>query len=203
MKIQLTHKYNDIICVNNLFLAWSEFVIGKRSKKDVQEFSRNLIDNILALNESLTSMTYRHGGYHSFYINDPKRRHIHKASVNDRLLHHAIYRVLYPFFETTFIYDSYSCRLGKGVYKAVERFDSMSYKISKNNTKTTWVLKCDIRKFFDSIDHTTLLRILDDYIPDKDILWLLNNVTDSYHNQNKHNVGLPLGNLTSQLFANV
>jgi retron-type reverse transcriptase len=145
--------------VNNLFLAWSEFVIGKRSKNDVQEFSRNLIDNILSLHESLINKTYRHGGYHSFYINDPKRRHIHKASVPDRLLHHAIYRLLYPFFEKTFIYDSYSCRLGKGVYKAIEQFNSMSYKISKNNTKTTWVLKCDIQKFFDSIDHDILFRI--------------------------------------------
>ena len=203
MKIQLTHKYNDIICVNNLFLAWNEFVVGKRSKRDVQKYSRNLIDNILALHESLVNKTYRHGGYHSFYINDPKRRHIHKASVEDRLLHHAIYRLLYPFFEKTFIHDSYSCRLGKGVYKAIERFDKFSHKTSKNNTKTVWVLKCDIRKFFDSIDHQVLYNILDSYIPDKDILWLLNNVIDSYHNENKHKVGLPLGNLTSQLFANV
>jgi RNA-directed DNA polymerase len=203
MKIQLTHKYNDIICVNNLFLAWNEFVVGKRSKQDVQEFSRNLIDNILALHESLVNKTYRHGGYHSFYINDPKRRHIHKASVEDRLLHHAIYRLLYPFFEKTFIHDSYSCRLGKGVYKAIERFDKFSYKVGKNDTKTVWVLKCDIRKFFDSIDHEVLFNILKNHIPDKDILWLLNNVIDSYHNENKHKVGLPLGNLTSQLFANV
>jgi len=203
MKIQLIHKYNDIICVNNLFLAWNEFVMGKRSKKDVQEFSRNLIDNILSLHESLVNKTYKHGGYHSFYINDPKRRHIHKASVKDRLLHHAIYRLLYPFFEKTFIYDSYSCRLEKGVYKAIERFDEFSYKVGKNDTKTVWVLKCDIRKFFDSIDHKVLSNILDSYIPDKNILWLLDNVIDSYHNKKQKGVGLPLGNLTSQLFANV
>ena len=184
-------------------MAWSEFVIGKRSKKDVQEFSRNLIDNILTLNESLANMTYRHGGYHSFYINDPKRRHIHKASVPDRLLHHAIYRLLYPFFEKTFIYDSYSCRLNKGVYKAIERFDNFAFKLSKNNTKTIYVLKCDIKKFFDSIDHNVLLGILNGYIPDKNIVWLLNNVIDSYENDKQKGVGLPLGNLTSQLFANV
>ena len=203
MKSKLVHSYNDIICKANLFSAWQEFVVGKSGKTDVQTFSRNLFDNVEQLHNELVSKTYQHGGYHSFYINDPKRRHIHKACVRDRLLHHAIYRLLYPFFEKTFIYNSYSCRLGKGAYKAIERFDVMSYKISKNDTKTAWVLKCDIKKFFDSIDHTILLRILNNYISDKDILWLLNNVIDSYHNENIKGVGLPLGNLTSQLFANV
>ena len=189
--------------MNNLFLAWKEFVIGKRSKRDVQEFSRNLIDNILSLHESLVNMTYRHGGYHSFYINDPKRRHIHKACVKDRLLHHAIYRLLYPFFEKIFIHDSYSCRLNKGVYKAIDKFDNFVLKLSKNNTRTVYILKCDIKKFFDSIDHQVLLNIIDKYIPDKNIIWLLDNVIDSYHNEKQKKVGLPLGNLTSQLFANV
>lgn len=203
MKIQFAHKFNDIICVNNLFLAWQEFIVGKRSKKDVQEFSRHLIDNILSLHESLKNKAYRHGGYRSFYINDPKRRHIHKAGVRDRLLHHAIYRLLYPFFERIFIYDSYSCRLGKGTHKAIKRFDDMSLKASQNNTKMAWVLKCDIRKFFDSIDHGVLQNILSQYIPDEDILWLLGDVIGSYHNVRRKDAGLPLGNLTSQLFANV
>ena len=169
----------------------------------MQTFALNLSDNIAELHTDLVNKKYKHGGYYSFYINDPKRRHIHKAEVRDRLLHHAIYRLLYPFFERTFINDSYSCRLEKGVYKAIEKFESMSYKVSKNNTKTCWVLKCDIKKFFDSIDHKILLDILTNYIPDKDIIWLLGKVIDSYHNESKHGVGLPLGNLTSQLFANV
>lgn len=203
MKIQLVHSYNDIICVNNLLSAWKEFVAGKRSKQDVREFSRNLIDNIISLHNDLTNKTYRHGGYHDFYINDPKRRHIHKASVKDRLLHHAVYRLLYPFFEKTFIHDSYSCRLGKGTYKAIERFDYYAGKTGKNNTKTVWILKCDIKKFFANINHKILLKILTGYIPDKDILWLLGNIIDSYHTKEKRGAGLPLGNLTSQLFANV
>ncbi|HLC69673.1 MAG TPA: reverse transcriptase/maturase family protein [Patescibacteria group bacterium] len=203
MKIKLSHSYNDIIELNNLFSAWAEFLVGKSSKLDVQTFEMNLLDNITNLYDDLANKTYRHGGYHSFYINDPKRRHIRKAKVRDRLLHHAIYRLLYPFFERTFISDSYSCRLDKGVYKAIESFDVKSYGVSKNNTKTCWVLKCDIKKFFDSIDHKILLDILADYIPDQDIMWLLTNVIDSYHSEKKQHVGLPLGNLTSQLFANV
>jgi len=199
----LSHSYKDIIELNNLFSAWEEFLIGKSNKDDVEAFGLNLLDNIAELHDDLVNKKYRHGGYHSFFINDPKRRHIHKAEVRDRLLRHAIYRILYPFFERTFISDSYSCRLGKGVYKAIERFDTKSYKLSRNNFKTCWVLKCDIKKFFDSIDHKILLNILGNYIPDQDIMWLLTKVINSYHNEAKDGVGLPLGNLTSQLFANV
>ena len=93
-------------------------------------------------------------------MNDPKRRHIHKASVRDRLLHHAIYRILYPFFDKTFVTDSFSCRLDKGTQKAINRLQTMFYKVSLNNTHACWVLKCDIRKFFANIDHNVLLNIL-------------------------------------------
>ncbi len=123
MKIEFIHSYNDVICVNNLFFVWNEFVVGKKSKKDVQDFSRNFLDNIISLHEDLANKTYQHDGYQSFFINDLKRCHIYKAVVRDRLLHHAVYRLLYPFFEKTFIHDLYSCRLGKGVHKAIERFD--------------------------------------------------------------------------------
>lgn len=224
-KIQLIHTYSDIISVENLSLAWQEFIIGKKNKLDVIQFSRNLMDNIVELHSLLVNKTYRHGGYESFYINDPKRRHIHKASVRDRLLHHAVYRILYPFFDRTFIADSYSCRNDKGTHKAIARFRAFANQVSKNFTRTCWVLKCDIRKFFASIDHKILLSTLQEYIPDKNILWLLQNIIESFctidtnchshKNGNPDNcsldsrcgendkVGLPLGNLTSQLFANV
>ena len=90
-------------------------------------------------------------GHEAFNISDPKPRHIHKASVRDRLLRHAIYRILYPFFDRTFISDSYSCRLNKGMHKAINQFQKFFYKVSRNNTRTCWVLKGDIRKFFASI----------------------------------------------------
>lgn len=203
MKRQLSHSYLDIMSLENLCLAWQEFVIGKISKPDVQLFGRNLMDNIVDLQEDLVNRTYWHGGYESFYINDPKRRHIHKASVRDRLLHHAVYRILYPFFDHTFIADSYSCRDNKGTHKAINRFRGMVYTVSKNNTRTSWVLKCDIRKFFASIDQTILLSILKEYIPDPNIIWLLENIIVSFNTEFLPGVGLPLGNLTSQLLANV
>jgi len=122
MKIQLDKNFIDITSVENLLEAWKEFLPGKRMKRDVQEFSLVLMDNILQLHEELLKREYRHGGYQAFNISDPKPRNIHKASVRDRLLHHALYRILYPFFDRTFIADSFSCRLGKGTHKALNRF---------------------------------------------------------------------------------
>ena len=200
-KIQFIHDYHYITSVENLLEAWQEFLCGKRQRQDVQEFECNLMTNVIALHNKLINFTYWHSGYEAFSVSDPKPRDIHKASVCDRLLHHAIYRQLYPFFDRTFIADSFSCRNNKGTHKAINRFRGMAYKVSKNNNKTVWVLKCDIRKFFANIDHDILKNILVQYIPDKNIIWLLNRVIDSF--EVSKNKGLPLGNLTSQLFVNV
>ena len=200
------------------------------------------MDNIYALHNDLKNKTYTHSNYQAFKINDPKPRDIHKAEVRDRLLHHAIYRILYPYFDQKFIYDSYSCRIGKGTHKAIYRFESFIQKVSQNNTKTCWVLKCDIKKFFANIDHQILKKILEKHIQDKDILWLFSQTIDSFKISTMHSVrqdlaentymrdsvnvpsdtnstgaenmsfnkiyaiaeiGLPLGNLTSQLLVNI
>ncbi len=202
MKIRLVHKFEDIISVENILEAWKEFIVGKKKKKDVQEFSLRLMDNIFDLHYDLANLTYKHSDYQAFRINDPKPRIIHKASVRDRLLHHAIYRILYQFFDKTFISDSFSCRENKGTHKAITRFMVFSQKVSQNNTKTCWVLKGDIKKFFASVDQGILLNILKEYVLDQKIIWLLQEIISSF-NSGQISVGLPLGNLTSQLFANI
>ncbi len=158
--------------------------------------------NLIILHESLENGSYEHGQYEAFVVNDPKRRSIHKASVGDRVLHRAIYRKLYPFFDKLFIADSFSCRNEKGTHKALKRFEVMARQVSMNNTKTCWVLKCDVRQFFASIDHGVLLGILRTRIVDDKIMWLLTKVVGSFSSLTS-GVGLPLGNLTSQLLANV
>jgi RNA-directed DNA polymerase len=158
--------------------------------------------NILALHRELSAGVYRHGEYHHFKIADPKPRDIHKASVRDRLVHHALHRQLYPFFDRTFISDSYSCRLGKGTHRAMNRFRAFAYQASQNNTRTCWVLKCDIRKFFASIDQQILLAILRRSLSDERTLFLLRNIVESF-NSGTIGKGLPLGNLTSQLLVNI
>lgn len=183
-------------------MAWQEFICGKRKREDVTKFSLYLIDNILVLHRELTEKTYHHGPYQAFKINDPKPRDIHKASVRDRLLHHAVYRILYPYFDKKYIFDSYSCRTGKGTHRAINRFRTYGRKVTRNNTRTVWILKGDIRKFFASIDHQTLIIILRKHINDEDAIWLIKEIIESFHT-NKVGVGLPLGNLTSQLLINI
>ena len=202
MKIQLVHSFEKIAGMENLLEAWEEFLPGKRDRRDVQDFQFQLMDNIFSLHADLVNHRYRHGGYQAFNISDPKPRNIHKASVRDRLLHHALYRVLYPFFDRTFISDSFSCRLCKGTHKAINRFHSFFYKVSRNNTRTCWVLKCDIQRFFANIDHAILEEILRSYISDGKILWLLGEVISSFSPE-RNGIGLPLGNLTSQLLVNI
>lgn len=195
--------YNSIISFENLLISWQEFLREKKKRRDVCDFSINLMDNILDLYQELSSKIYKHGSYYAFKINDPKPRDIHKASVHDRIIHHAVYRILYPYFDKKFIYDSYSCRNNKGTHKALSRFRNLIRKVSSNNSKTAWVLKGDIRRFFATIDHKILKNILRKHIVDRDIMWLLGNIIDSFHTENKLNVGLPLGNVTSQLLINV
>ena len=198
---KFTGTIEDIGSVENLLGAWREFLPGKRIKRDVAEFSLCLMDNIFALHEELVQSTYQHGGYYAFNISDPKPRNIHKASVRDRLVHHAIYRRLYPFFDRIFIADSFSCRIGKGTHRALDRFRSFVYRAGKNNTRTVWVLKCDIKKFFANINQEILLKILCRYFSDPALKDLLAEIVDSF--STVPGKGLPLGNLTSQLLVNV
>ncbi len=201
-KALFTHTYKEVIALENLLEAWREFVKGKRSRKDVQEFERNLMGGVVSLHQDLATLIYQHGGYQEFRISDPKPRKIHKATVRDRLVHRALYRSLYQFFERIFIVDSFSCRLRKGTHGAMSRFKRFTYPVSHNNTRTVWILKCDIRKFFASIDQRILGQILGGRIQDKNIVWLLEKIIASFYTD-RPGIGLPLGNLTSQLFANI
>jgi retron-type reverse transcriptase len=210
--------FNKIINIEHLFLAWNEFKLGKGSRPDVIDFEMDLEPNLFELHRELASMTYKHCPYSGFFITDPKRRHVHKASVRDRVLHHAIFNILNPIFEPTFIASSFSCRENKGSHKGVEMVQRMLLKESENNTAPCYALKCDIRKFFDSIDHKVLLSILYKKIKDQKARWLLQEIVGSFENEKSEikrerereresmalrAKGIPIGNLTSQLFANV
>ncbi len=203
---QFRNLYERIISLESLFGAWAAFRVGKRSRKDVAKFEYDLERNIFDLHHDLAAKIYRHGPYSSFYINDPKQRHIHKAPVRDRIIHHAVVRVLNPVFEPTFIPNSFSCRIGKGTHRGIDSVERMARKVSCNFTTPCFALKCDVQKFFDSIDHEILLGILHRRIDDIGAMNLLENIIRSFLS-NQSNLferkGLPIGNLTSQLFANI
>jgi len=189
--------FDKIISLENLFDAWTEFKKEKANKKDVAEFEINLEDHVFKLHEDLKNGDYKHSDYVSFYVSDPKRRHIHKALVRDRLLHHAVHRIIEPEWNKIFVFDSWSSRKKKGIHGAVKRLQDVGLRLSQNHTRTLWVLKLDVRKFFDSVDHNVLLDILEKRTPDQRLMALFRDIIESF------SPGLPLGNLTSQLFSNV
>lgn len=197
--------FEKIVSAENLFTAWDAFKSDKKMKKDVLQFEWRLEENIFKLTRELKAKTYRHGVYSGFYITDPKRRHIHKAEVRDRILHHAVFNILNPIFEETFISASFSCRVGFGTHKGVNALERITRRVSQNGTKVCYVLKCDIRKFFDSVDHKILMGILEKRIKDPDTIWLLREIVRSFDSENSSasRVGVPIGNLTSQSFANI
>ncbi len=193
--------YPLIISAENLFAAWEVFKSDKRNKPDVAEFEQKVEQHIFQLRRELRDKTYQHGPYYGFWVHDPKRRRIHKATVRDRVLHHAIFRIINPIFEQTFIPTSFSCRIGKGTHKGVESVRNMLRAESRNGTGECWVLKCDVRKFFDSVDHSILLGILKRRVGDDDAFGLLSKIVESY--STAEDKGIPIGNLTSQMFANI
>lgn len=203
--------------MENLFLAWREFRRGKSKKPDVIEFEYNLEDNLFELHQELKSGVWRHSHYTAFNVRDPKLRRIHKACVRDRVLHHAVFRVLYPIFDKSFIFDSYSCRLEKGTHRAVNRLEQFCRQSSHNNHQNIVALKCDVRRFFDSIDQDILLLFIKNKIHDGKAIRLIAKIirsfeyglpayagdSSAYGLRMTQRMGLPLGNVTSQLFANI
>lgn len=171
------------------------------NKIDILEFAEHSERNLVELHEDLVRGTYRHGAYVRFFVHDPKLRPIAKASVRDRVLHHAICRVIGPKLDRAFIFDSYASRKTKGTHAANNRLNDFAQKLSQNGTRTVWLLKCDVRKFFDSVDHGVLMELCRAKITDASLLELLANIIGSF--KTRPSKGIPLGNLTSQLFANM
>lgn len=192
-----------MISPENLFAAWEEFRKAKSSRKDVQAFEWKLEEFTFMLHRNLAAGTYRHGPYHAFRICDPKQRQIHKATVRDRIVHHAVFAALNPIFESTFISHSFSCRKGKGTHRGVDALERMLWKVSRNHTRPCFALKCDVNRFFASVDHGILLGILRRSIVDERVMELLSEIVASFSSVTDMAKGIPIGNLTSQLFANV
>ena len=172
--------FDQIIAPENLFAAWDTFKNDKRNKRDVAKFEWHLEKNIFELHRKLKNKTYKHNSYTGFYIIDPKQRHVHKATVRDRVLHHAVFSAINPIFEEIFIPTSFACRVGYGTHKGVNVLEEMLMKVSKNHSSPTFILKCDIQKFFDSVDHAILIAMLKRRIKDKDTMWLLEGIIESY-----------------------
>lgn len=189
-----TSLFNQIVSYENVRLAWLKARKGKRSKPVVRNFYKNVNLNLEKVQKNLKSNPPVLSSYTQFTIFDPKERVISVVPFVDRVMHHAIMNVLEPVFERQFIFHAYACRKGKGSHKAV------NYAFKKARTHK-YFLKLDVRKYFDNIDHLVLKKLLSKIIKDMDCLNLLFALIDSY-GCSADGKGLPIGNLTSQFFAN-
>ncbi len=191
--------------LSHIFRCWDQFKRGKRKRKDVQCFERHLEDNIFGLAKDLATFQYKHAPYEQFYVTDPKQRHISKATVRDRLVHQVVYDTLTSVLDKKFIFHSLSSRLGKRTHVGVSLLQRMLRRVSANGSKPCYALKMDIRRCFDSVDQAILKHLLQKYIKDSSMLKITNMIIDSFNLKPdpERSVGIPLGNVTSQLFANV
>ncbi|MEB3826032.1 RNA-directed DNA polymerase [Phormidium sp. CCY1219] len=203
--------FPQIVDYANLIKAARNAARGKRFRENVLRFNYNLEAELETLQLELYSKSYLPGPYQTFEILEPKRRMISAAPYRDRVVHHAVCNIIAPIFERSFIGDSYANRLGYGTHRALQRFT----KFARSNP---YILQCDIRKYFPSIDHAILKEQLRRKIKCRDTLWLLDTIIDGSNEQEtiilhfpgddllaplQRRRGLPIGNLTSQFFANV
>lgn len=172
--------YDGLISLENIFQSWKEFRNGKHNRRDVQFFERFLEDNLFLLHEELVAQAYQHGKYEVFHIHDPKHRIISKATVRDRIVHHLVFKKLYEIFDREFIFHVYSSRENKGTHLAVRNLSRCLRKESKNFTQPVFALKCDIRKFFQSINQRKLLQLIECKIEDKKFMQLIEKTIGSF-----------------------
>lgn len=196
-----SYSYKQLVNIENVLRAWQDYSSGKSGKKEVAEFWLDQERHIFALHYELEKEIYKHSPYKKFVIRDPKERIIHKSALIDRIVHQMIYNYLNPIFEDRFIFDTYASIKYRGNHLAVKNFRIKCLRESHGGRKIIWVLKCDIKKFFDSVDHEILFSFIEKQVGDEKILKLIRDVLASYNTSPWK--GLPLGNLTSQLFANI
>ncbi|MFB2834218.1 reverse transcriptase domain-containing protein [Floridanema evergladense] len=203
--------YPQIIEFSNIYLSAKKAQRGKRFRDNVLEFNYKLETELFKIQQELKDKTYQPGSYRTFHLRDIKSRLISAAPYRDRVVHHALCNIIIPIFERSFISDTYANREGYGTHKALRQF-------TKFSRASRYILQCDIRKYFPSIDHEILKQLIRKKIKCKDTLWLIDTIIDNSNEQEEvihyfpgddlltpiqRRHGLPIGNLTSQWMANI
>lgn len=211
---KLSNLYRQIYDFENLYEAYRQARKCKRYRREVLDFTRNLEQNLIEIQNELIWQTYRVGRYREFFVHDPKKRLIMALPFKDRVVQWAIYRVLNPLLDKRYINTSYACRVGYGTHKAVAKVQYWLRRLSRQCGQV-YVLKMDIAKYFYRIDHDALMGILSRILADRDLLQLLDTIVRSethfglgiadhgFTGARIGGIGMPIGNLTSQMFANL
>ncbi len=191
------------LSLSNIWQSYFKFKKGKKPSQELEEFNYYLEENLCSLHRDLNSGEYKHSQYRKFVVTDNKRREISVASIRDRVVHRLIYEYLCGIFDKTFIFDAWSCRKDKGLIGAIERAQNF---ICQKPGSFIW--RSDIKNFFDSVSQQILLKIISRKIMNQRILNLLREIITSHKvSQNERECacrkGMPIGNLTSQIFANI
>lgn len=198
--------YNDlypkIYDFQNLLLAYQKARKCKRFRPEILSFGEHLEENLIDIQNELIYKTYKPGRYKEFYVYDPKTRLVLAAPFKDRVVHHALCNLIEPIFDSTFIHDSYACRKYKGTHKGVERLVSFLRFMQARYGKV-YALKCDVFHYFQSIDCSILEGLIRKKIWDRETQWLIHSIIYSTADGENRPVGVPLGNLTSQLSGNI
>lgn len=203
--------WREVTSLENLFLASYKAQKGKRYRENVLLFNSNLEDELIRMQQDLTEQTYHPGKYYTFQIVEPKKRMISAAPYSDRVVHHALCNIIVPVFEKSFIEHTYANRKGYGTHAALNRFTKLARRYK-------YVFQGDIRQYFPSIDHEILKRMMRRRVKCHPTLWLIDTIIDASNDQRgnlfyfvgdtlytplERRRGLPIGNLTSQFFANI
>ncbi|MFH1451656.1 MAG: reverse transcriptase domain-containing protein [archaeon] len=195
--------YYKIYKIENLLLAFYLARKGKTKKEYVKHFEENLLENLQALQFELMTQTYKPREMKTFILRDPKTRKISKSDFRDRIIHHAICNITEPIFQKTFIFDSCANQKEKGNLFAIKRFEKFRRKVTNNFSSCGYCLKADIKHYFPEVNHNILLKILQKKIKDEKTIWLIWQILHLRETAKPITSGMPLGNLTSQFFANV
>ena len=200
--------FDKLFSLVSIFNAWRKFRLGKARKSDVMFFEYHFEDALFSLYEDIISGKYHHSSYEFFQIFDNKKRDIFKAEVRDRIIHQIIYDYLLSIYEPIFISDSYSSRRNKGHHKAVNALRYFIKLASSGNKERCYVLKCDIKKYFDNVDQDILLGFIHEKVWCPKVMSVIREVVESYNRKDSERQtikgrGIPLGNITSQIFANI
>jgi len=200
MPSTVNNLWDSFIDFENIYRGYFSAARGKRYRNEVLSYKAKLEDNLFSLIEDLKNNNYKPLPFRRFHITNPKPREIEAPAFCDRVLHHSLDQIIEPIFEKRFINESYACRLGRGTHAAMRHVFKCT-QLAKRQWGNYFVLKCDISKFFPSVNHDILKKIIRRAIWDKRLLCIIDLIID--FNSGIDGVGIPIGSLTSQLFANV
>jgi RNA-directed DNA polymerase len=194
----MTGSDSMLFGLENIWVSWLNFKKGKTKTREYYLFEYDLENNLIGLYQQISTLSYKHGSYRNFYVCDNKKRTISEPQIRDKIVHRLIYNYLLPIFDNTFDFDVWSCRKDKGLTGALIRT-----KFLLKNNPGAFVWRSDIKKYFENINHEILFNLIKRKVREERAIYLIREILESFYSDEDKKIGIPLGNLTSQIFSNI